>query len=479
MPMATMTATSPVTPPALPQFDTGNQIQYWGGSVLLGPNHAYIIWYGTFDSGTISILSTLVSSIGGSPYFNNTTGYFDGSGNSISNSLTLAGSIQNNYSKGKSLHSSDISQIVVDTLSGGLLPLDANGIYLVLTASDVNVSGFGDSFCGYHSVRSFGASRVHYAFIGNPAPSHLLGCAPAGNQGLSPNGNPGADAMASTIAHELEETITDPNEDAWYDSDGDEIADKCAWTFGTTFKAPNGSLANMTLGGNNYLIQQDWVNAAGGFCGLSASPGPDFALWATTATQSVTAGSTTGSYAVSVIPVKGFAGSLNFSFTGLPAGAVVDTVPPSSSAASFKVATNNVAAGTYSFQIVGSSGSASHPATLTLVVSGTPLSAGPINPEPSHVAQPYMVSFAVPATVGTPTGQVTVSDGSSTCSAAVAAGGCVLTSSTPGAKNITVTYSGDSQFAGSSKIIAHTVVYGGSLADLVSGSGWGNYASRW
>jgi len=456
---------------ATTRFDTGNQIQYWGGSVLLGTNHAYIIWYGTFDSGTMSILSTLVSSIGGSPYFNITAGYFDGSGNSISNSLTLAGSIQNNYSKGKLLHSLDVSQIAVDAISAGQLPLDANGIYLVLTAGDVQVDGFGTSFCGYHSVRSFSNSLVHYALIGNPAPSHLSSC--AAQQSNSPNGNPGADAMASTIAHELEETITDPNVDAWYDASGEEIADKCAWNFGATYTAPNGTLANMNLGGNNYLIQQDWVNASGGFCGLSASPGPDFALWATTNTQPVMAGGSSGTYTVSVIPVKGFASPVSFSFSGLPVGATADSVTPSSSGASFKITTASmVAPGSYSFGITGTSGSISHPATLTLVVSGAPLTVGPIAPEPSHVAQPYMVNFSVTAAGGTPTGQVTVSDGTNSCSAAVAVGGCLLISNTPGTKTITVVYAGDSQFGGSSKTITHSVVYGGSLAHLASGSGW-------
>jgi len=453
------------------QFDPGNQIQYWGGSVLLGTNHAYIIWYGTFDSGTMSILSTLVSSIGGSPYFNITTGYFDGSGNSISNSLTLAGSVQNNYSKGKSLQGSDIGQIVTDTLSAGLLPLDANGIYLVLTAGDVQVDGFGTSFCGYHSLRTYSNSRVHYAFIGNPAPAHLGVC--AAQQSNSPNGNPGADAMASTIAHELEETVTDPNEDAWYDAGGEEVADKCAWNFGATYTAPNGSVANMTLGGNNYLIQTDWVNASGGFCALSASPGPDFALWAMTDTQSAAAGSSTGTYMVAIIPVKGFSGPVSFSFIGLPAGATADVVAPSSTGATFKISTApTVGPGSHSFTIVGTNGSLSHSATLTLLVSGTPLTAGPITPEPSHVAQPYMVNFSVTAAGGTPTGQVTVSEGTNSCSAAVAVGGCVLTSNTPGTKTITVAYSGDSQFGGSSKTVMHSVVYGGSLADLASGSGW-------
>ncbi len=80
--------------------------------------------------------------------------------------------------------------------------------------------------------------------------------------------------MASIIAHELEESVTDPGQSAWYDSSGNEIADKCAWTFGATYTAAGNSKANMQLGGKDYLIQQNWVNAGGGYCALSAS------LWA-------------------------------------------------------------------------------------------------------------------------------------------------------------------------------------------------------
>ena len=458
------------------EFDTGNQIQYWGGSVLLGTTHVYVIWYGTFDSGTTGILTTLIGSIGGSPYFNINTGYFDSGGNSVSNSVTLAGSVHNNYSKGKSLFNSDIGVIVADTLAAGQLPLDANGIYMVLTAGDVSVTGFGTSFCGYHSFETVGSATVHYAFIGDPAPSHLNGCAQQHTN--SPNNNPGADAMASTIAHELEETVTDPNLDAWFDSAGDEIADKCAWTFGSTYTVANGSNANMILGGNNYLIQQDWVNAAGGFCGLSASPGPDFAVWPSTSTQQVVAGNSTASFVGTIIPVKGFADTVSFSFSGLPAGAIASAIAPSNSKAAFHVTTaSTVAAGSYNFGVTGTSGAISHPATFTLVVSGltllpVTLSIGSIAPEPSHVAQPYTVNFSLTATGGTPTGQVTVSDGSSSCSVQVAAGSCVLVAITPGAKTITATYAGDSRFSGASATAPHTVNYGGSLADLASGSGW-------
>ncbi len=75
--------------------------------------------------------------------------------------------------------------------------------------------------------------------------------------------------MASVMAHELEETVTDPDLNAWYDNKGAENADKCAWIFGATSAANNGSKYNVMLGGKQYLIQQNWVNASGGYCSIS------------------------------------------------------------------------------------------------------------------------------------------------------------------------------------------------------------------
>ena len=71
--------------------------------------------------------------------------------------------------------------------------------------------------------------------------------------------------MASIISHELEESVTDPDLNAWYDNKGEENADKCAWTFGTTYPS-GGGVANMNLGGKDFLVQRNWVNAGRGGC---------------------------------------------------------------------------------------------------------------------------------------------------------------------------------------------------------------------
>jgi hypothetical protein len=85
----------------------------------------------------------------------------------------------------------------------------------------------------------------------------------------SPNNDPHADAVVSVLVHEIEETTTDMNGNAWYDSTGQENADKCAWNFGTTFTTANGGVANVTLGTKSFLIQQNWINSGTGGCRLS------------------------------------------------------------------------------------------------------------------------------------------------------------------------------------------------------------------
>ena len=89
---------------------------------------------------------------------------------------------------------------------------DTNGVYFVLTSSDVHKSGFGTSYCGWHSNASIGGKDIKYGFIGDPSVQYPLNC---GAQATGPNGSSGVDAMASIIAHELEEETTDPDLNAW------------------------------------------------------------------------------------------------------------------------------------------------------------------------------------------------------------------------------------------------------------------------
>lgn len=92
-------------------------------------------------------------------------------------------------------------------------------------------------------------------------------------------------------------------------------------------------------------------------------------------------------------------------------------------------------------------------------------------PDPSVVKTPVLVTYSVVAVApgaGTPSGTVTVSDGVNNCSASVAAGQCSLTLSTLGARTLTATYTGDSNFNGSSDTEAHQVDPPANTAPTIS-----------
>jgi hypothetical protein len=244
----------------------GTGINYHGGPVMLGTTNVYFIWYGNWSGNTATtILPDFASHIGGSPYFNINTTYYNGSNQHVSNAVHFGGSTTDSYSAGTSLSDSQIQSVVSSAITSNRLPKDTNALYFVLTSSDVTASsGFCTQYCGWHTHGTIGGSDIKYSFVGNPdrCPSACE------DQTVGPNGNAGADGMASIMAHELEETVTDPDLNAWYDRQGAENADKCAWTFGTTYTA-NGAMANMALGTRNYLIQRNWVNAGSGGCALS------------------------------------------------------------------------------------------------------------------------------------------------------------------------------------------------------------------
>ncbi|HZS10507.1 MAG TPA: hypothetical protein VFD58_37105 [Blastocatellia bacterium] len=257
-------STGVVTPP----------ISYHGGQLIMMPT-IYYIWYGDWNQnngsdnpGGQQILRDFANSIGGSPYFAINTTYSVG-GLNISGQVSFGGETAVGYTRGTRLRDADILNIVNNAINSNSLPYDPNGVYFVLTSSDVTEqSGFCIKYCGWHTAGTPSAGHVRYSFIGN-ANRCLNACAA---QTTGPNGNAGVDAMASIIAHELEEATTDPDpRSGWVDSGGAENADKCAWTFGQDLRiAPNGATYNVTLGTRNYLIQRNLKHSSSGdTCNMS------------------------------------------------------------------------------------------------------------------------------------------------------------------------------------------------------------------
>lgn len=101
----------------------------------------------------------------------------------------------------------------------------------------------------------------------------------------------------------------------------------------------------------------------------------------------------------------------------------------------------------------GESHTVTKASTTIVITADTPdpsLSTGSVNVS-------YSIAVVAPGT-GTPTGNVTVSDGVDSCVGTAAAGVCTLTLTTPGARTLTAVYAGDANFNGSTSVgEAHTV----------------------
>src|ERR1019366_3875163 len=195
----------------------------------------------------------------------------------------------------------------------------------------------------------------------------------------------------------LEEAISDPNLNAWYDSSGNENADKCAWTFGAEYTVSNGSKANMKLGARDYLIQQNWLNAGGGYCALSYTATADFSLAVSPTSQTLpSTGGTTGNYTITETPLNGFTGTVTYGVSGLPSGATASAIV----GGVFTVTAAGTAQGSYPFTITGTSGSLVHTAAATLVVSppSTPTFTISISPASQTVNRPGSTSYTVTLT---------------------------------------------------------------------------------
>ncbi|MEO7457466.1 MAG: hypothetical protein ABIY52_14470 [Gemmatimonadaceae bacterium] len=267
----------------------GSGIFYHGGPVLqAATNVAAVYWAaspiynggpaaGTNGSGAGdgSLVGSFLRSIGGSPYYGINSSYTDGSGRAINNVVNYTQFYANNVSvpsAGASVSDAQMIAALQNAFNAGKLTYDASTLYAIFTAGTVNLGGgFGSQYCAYHTHGT--------VTIGGVAKTVLYAAMPYNNaypssctSGLAPaNGtlDPGADYEVNTLVHEIEETTTDMMGNAWYDRRGYENADKCAWTWGTVQTASNGGKYNISVGGKNYLVQQNWKNTGSGGCGLS------------------------------------------------------------------------------------------------------------------------------------------------------------------------------------------------------------------
>jgi len=275
---------------ALSAPTANNGIAYNGGPIMDDANgvNVYYIWYGDWSKDRLAqkVLVNFITHIGGSPYFNiNTTYYSYEPGpagtklikDPVINAVHYKGSTTDNYSQGANLSDYQVYLAVANAITGGALPADKNGVYFLLTSADVVQAEFAASyFCAWHDSTIDGGLPavdgvdVKMAWVGNFAAQNPYACIP--NYEVSISGSLGADGMATFIAHELEESVTDPDITSWVNfAPFNENGDLCDFVFPGPYHSGSASdpiPPDMVFAGTPYLIQENWVNAKGGYCAI-------------------------------------------------------------------------------------------------------------------------------------------------------------------------------------------------------------------
>ena len=234
-------------------------LTYHGGPVMTKANTYAIYWIPpTLQTGAATSLSThyqqvqnaMLALYPGHGIDNNNTQYYQTSGSLFFRSTTWiqnSGGFVASYvdttpyppsgctdaaTPGNCLTDSQIQAEIAKVIALKGWPTGINNMFLLFTSSgEGSCAGSAcayEWYCAYHSYFFRGSSPVIY---GNEPYGDTNYCQVPGTP--SPNGDPAADAAATVASHELTEAITDPELNAWYDTNlGGEIGDKCAWIYG-------------------------------------------------------------------------------------------------------------------------------------------------------------------------------------------------------------------------------------------------------
>jgi hypothetical protein len=245
-----------------------SNLYYHGGiggiGVETAPKVYLVLWgsgWSSDPSGEAAILQSFLGKAGGSSWLNSVTQYCQGiaNGSSTCGSSGHAGNpnpaLYGTWSDSSSAPASPSqSQLAAEAVNAanhfGNTSSSSNqsSQYVIATATGHNASGFGTSYCAWHSSTSSSYGNIAYTNL--PYITDAGASCGAGFNGLGPKAG-----ITIVEGHELAETMTDqfPN-GGWLDRNGEENGDKCAWTSGTS---------NQSLNGSTFPVQPLWSNATG------------------------------------------------------------------------------------------------------------------------------------------------------------------------------------------------------------------------
>ncbi len=234
----------------------GNNLGYGGGPVMTGTMHTYAIFWepnGNVDAHYNSLIQRYFGDIGGSPLYKIAGQYKQANGAYASNSVHAASWVDSRPYPHQTVLDGDIKSEVRHAQHVNGWHSSLHNMFFVFTGRHVNVCTdsshsqcTSNGFCAYHSA--FNDNTTVYAAIPYIA---SFRCDPYGG----PN-HDDVDKTITGVSHEQMEAATDPLGNAWLDSQGNEVADKCEQYYGQ----PNAQGADVIWHGDPYRVQEEWDN---------------------------------------------------------------------------------------------------------------------------------------------------------------------------------------------------------------------------
>ena len=249
-------------------------LAYQGGRNGIGVEtnpKVYLVFWGSQwandPSGEALLLENFLNGVGGSTWLASVTQYCQGVAAGTTNCTGLSGTAAGNQpgifagywydNAGRAPSHPGQSQLASEAVKAAQhfgntsSALNASVQYVIATAHNNNMFGFGIQWCAWHSY-------ANSSTVGTIAYTNLPYMTDAGAScGANFNGLGPKAGITIVEGHELAETITDQfPSSGWIDSSGAENGDKCAW-----ISSGQGASANITLNGVNYPVQSLYSNA--------------------------------------------------------------------------------------------------------------------------------------------------------------------------------------------------------------------------
>ncbi len=238
-----------------PHAQAGNNLVYGGGPVMTGTTNAYAIFWepgNNVSANYNALIKRYFGDIGGSPLYQIANQYTQTGGGYPSNAVLAGSWVDTQAYPETPVLDSDLQAEVTHAQQVNGWQSGIDNIFFVFTGRGEDICTdssqsqcASNTFCAYHNY--FGTNTI-YAAMPYAA---SFSC----NPGSSPN-NDDADQTINVTSHEQMEAATDPLLNAWLDSSGQEIGDKCAWTFGSL----NSQGADVVWNNDPYIVQEEWDN---------------------------------------------------------------------------------------------------------------------------------------------------------------------------------------------------------------------------